>query len=108
MLTDILGSAYRVIEFAQGFDGYLASHEVYFYVLEAVPMMPPFILFNVFHPGRIAKSSFKSPEIEATLPRVSLEQGTKTSGLESDSSKEEFRVKEAARDLGVETLTVAP
>lgn len=53
------GSVYRVVEFSQGFDGYLASHEVYFYVLEAVPMMPPFILFNFCHPGRIVKGGFK-------------------------------------------------
>jgi hypothetical protein len=56
----IIGSAgpvYRVVELSQGFDGYLASHEVYFYVLEAVPMMSPFILFNLFHPGRVVKEA---------------------------------------------------
>jgi len=78
MLTHFLGSVYRVVEFAQGFDGYLASHEVYFYVLEAVPMMPPFILFNIFHPGRIVEGCFKKPVIEGTVSEVELEQGPKT------------------------------
>jgi hypothetical protein len=69
---------YRVVEFAQGFDGYLASHEVYFYVLEAVPMMPPFILFNLYHPGRIVEGGFKKLDIEGTITEIPLEQGPKT------------------------------
>jgi hypothetical protein len=60
-----LGSAYRLIELAHGFDGYLAPHEGYFYVLEAVPMIPPFIFFNIWNPGRVAGSGFGIPVIEA-------------------------------------------
>lgn len=74
MLTNALGSVYRVVEFAQGFDGYLASHEVYFYVLEAVPMMPPFILFNIYHPGRIVEAGFKKSNIERVMVEIPLEQ----------------------------------
>lgn len=36
-------SCYRVAEFSQGWRGYLASHEVYFYCLEALPMLPCFV-----------------------------------------------------------------
>lgn len=73
---------YRIVEFGQGFDGYLASHEVYFYVLEAVPMMPPFILFNFCHPGRIVKGGFKKPSIiDAEEPAVvMIEKEVKSSG----------------------------
>jgi hypothetical protein len=63
-----LGSAYRVVEFAQGFDGYLASHEVYFYVLEALPMLPPFVIFNIWHPRRLAKNGFGSAKVEEQTP----------------------------------------
>ncbi|KAL3420633.1 RTA1 domain protein [Phlyctema vagabunda] len=66
----MLRSVYRVVEFSQGFDGYLASHEVYFYVLEAVPMMPPFFLFNIFHPGRVVKGGFKRHGRFAQPPAV--------------------------------------
>lgn len=84
MLTiGIVGSVYRIVEFSQGFDGYLASREVYFYILEAVPMMPPFILFNVYHPGRIVKSGFIRRNNDARLPEV-LE--AKTGGDETDSA----------------------
>jgi hypothetical protein len=30
---------FRVIEFAQGYSGYLASHEVYMYIFDAAPML---------------------------------------------------------------------
>jgi hypothetical protein len=85
----IIGSAssvYRVVEFSQGFDGYLASHEVYFYVLEAVRMMPPFILFNVFHPGRVVKGGFVKCNTDVRQPGVLLEGGLKNGGDETDSS----------------------
>ncbi|KAL7268478.1 hypothetical protein RUND412_008892 [Rhizina undulata] len=47
----LVRSCFRVAEFSQGFDGYLASHEVYFYCLDALPMLPCFIIFNIFHPA---------------------------------------------------------
>jgi len=85
------GSVYRVVEFSLGFDGYQASHEVFFYVLEAVPMMPPFILFNVFHPGRIVKGGFIERNIDARQPAVLLEGGIiKNGGDGTDSSKEKL------------------
>lgn len=62
-----------------GFDGYLASHEAYFYVLEAVPMMPPFVLFNIWHPGRKVKGGFGIITIDATQAGIVLEEGPKRS-----------------------------
>ncbi|KAI9843472.1 MAG: hypothetical protein M1837_006318 [Sclerophora amabilis] len=53
LISIITGSVYRLAEFSQGFEGYLASHEVFFYTLEALPMLPPFMLFNIWHPGRV-------------------------------------------------------
>ncbi|KAE9367823.1 RTA1-domain-containing protein [Stipitochalara longipes BDJ] len=78
----MLRSAYRVVEFAQGFDGYLASHGVYFYVLEAVPMMPPFILFNIFHPERLVKGGFKGLEFDANSAEFRSNKEQKLRSLE--------------------------
>lgn len=50
-----LGSIYRIVEFSQGYNGYLISHEIYLYIFEAVPMVPPLVLFNIWHPGKVDK-----------------------------------------------------
>jgi hypothetical protein len=43
---------YRLIEFSGGVYSTLPMHEVYFYVLEAVPMFFACLIMNIFHPGR--------------------------------------------------------
>lgn len=47
----ILRCIFRVIEFGQGHDGYLASHEVYMYLFDAAPM---FVVQVMFHPVHAA------------------------------------------------------
>lgn len=42
---------YRVIELAQGWDGYLITHEAYFMVLDALMMSLACLVFIPFHPG---------------------------------------------------------
>ena len=42
---------YRVIEFAQGFNGYLAVHEVYFYVFDTIPIFLSGAVYACFFPG---------------------------------------------------------
>jgi len=44
---------YRFVEFAQGVSSNLTNYEVYFYVLEALPMIFSLVLFNVCHPGTV-------------------------------------------------------
>ena len=44
-------SIYRVVEYAQGFDGYLISHEVYLYLLDTLMMFLVQLIYNLFHPG---------------------------------------------------------
>lgn len=53
-------SVYRVIEYGQGFDGYLVSHEAYLYLFDALMMFLVQILFNVVHPGAILQADEKS------------------------------------------------
>jgi hypothetical protein len=49
-------------------------------------MMPPFILFNVFRPGRVVKGGFVKCNIDVRQPGVLLEGGLKNGGDETDSS----------------------
>lgn len=46
---------YRLIEFSGGLgqNNALTTHEAYFYVLEAAPMLIALAAFNIIHPGRI-------------------------------------------------------
>ncbi|KIY97311.1 hypothetical protein MNEG_10650 [Monoraphidium neglectum] len=42
---------FRVIEFGQGYKGYLATHEVFFYVFDFVPIFSCFLLFTWLNYG---------------------------------------------------------
>lgn len=44
---------FRLIEYAQGNDGYLISHEVFLYVFDAMLMFGVMILFAVVHPSEV-------------------------------------------------------
>ncbi|KAK0721773.1 RTA1 like protein-domain-containing protein [Lasiosphaeria miniovina] len=46
-------SAFRVIEYLQGFNGYLLSHEAYLYIFDAVLMFLVMALFNYVHPSEV-------------------------------------------------------
>ncbi|UJR07231.1 hypothetical protein I4U23_011519 [Adineta vaga] len=47
----LLRQIYRVIEFAQGFTGYLAIHEVYFYIFDTLLIFIATTIFVIFFPG---------------------------------------------------------
>ena len=47
----VIRSVYRLIEFAQGNNGYVISHEVFLYVLDAAMMFMVMAVMNVFHPS---------------------------------------------------------
>jgi RTA1 like protein len=46
---------FRLIEFSQGTDSYLNTHEWFPYVFDAVPMLAATIVFHVVHPGSILR-----------------------------------------------------
>ena len=46
-------SIVRAVEFLQGFEGYIISHEVFLYVFDAVPMVVVMLVLNWFHPSEI-------------------------------------------------------
>ncbi|EWC48478.1 hypothetical protein DRE_02247 [Drechslerella stenobrocha 248] len=49
----LIRSIYRLVEFAEGWTGYLMKHEVYFWVLETLPMLICLVLFNIWHPAKL-------------------------------------------------------
>ena len=46
-------SIVRVVEFVQGFSGYVISHEVFLYVFDAAPMLLTMVVMNWIHPSEI-------------------------------------------------------
>ncbi|KAL4993372.1 RTA1 like protein-domain-containing protein [Aspergillus recurvatus] len=46
-------SLFRLIEYAQGNDGYLVSHEVYLYLFDAVLMVLVMVVFACVYPGEL-------------------------------------------------------
>ncbi|KAH6885432.1 RTA1 like protein-domain-containing protein [Thelonectria olida] len=46
-------SVFRVVEYLQGFDGYLLHHEIYLYIFDALLMFLTMVLLNVVHPSGV-------------------------------------------------------
>jgi len=49
----ILRCIFRIIEFAQGHDGYIASHEVYLYIFDSAPMLVVQVMFHFIRADRV-------------------------------------------------------
>lgn len=47
----LIRQIYRIIEFAQGFTGYLAVHEIYFYIFDSIPILIAASIFIIYFPG---------------------------------------------------------
>lgn len=62
----LVRSVYRLIEFAQGNSGYVISHEVFLYVLDASMMFLVMLTMNLFHPSIVLQDGthHKSLELE--------------------------------------------
>lgn len=58
-------SLVRVVEFIEGFDGYISTHETFIYVFDAAPMFAAMLIMNWIHPS----------EIEALLRGGSIAKG---------------------------------
>jgi hypothetical protein len=50
----------RVIEFAEGSDGFIISHEVMLYIFDAFLMFAVFAIFVAMHPGRLIKRAHRT------------------------------------------------
>jgi hypothetical protein len=51
----VVRSIFRLVEFAGGSDGYLQTHEVFFYVFDSVPMLIVMVWMNFEHPGETSQ-----------------------------------------------------
>ncbi|KAF8597902.1 RTA1-domain-containing protein [Ceratobasidium sp. AG-I] len=75
----LIRSVFRTIENAQGFGGYLATHEGYFYLLDCLPLWIAVVVFNITWPP-IYLTGYK--EINTSESRsgsgdVAIEMGTR-------------------------------
>ena len=50
---------YRVVEFAQGFTGFIAVHELYFYRFDTPLIAGACAIMTVFHPGYLLPHMIK-------------------------------------------------
>ncbi|KDQ62160.1 hypothetical protein JAAARDRAFT_170345 [Jaapia argillacea MUCL 33604] len=57
---------YRVIELAQGRGGYLLTHEIYFYMLDTVPLIIAISVYVLWWPGNYIKLKTPRPEFSMT------------------------------------------
>lgn len=48
-------SIVRVVEYVQGYDGYIMTHEVFLYVFDGLVMLAAVVSMNVIHPGEVAR-----------------------------------------------------
>ena len=57
--------AYRTAELMEGWTGYIITHEIYFAMLDFVPMIIALVSFNIWHPGMyINDESVKVSSVE--------------------------------------------
>ncbi|KAL3440274.1 RTA1 like protein [Aspergillus insuetus] len=63
----LVRSIFRIIEYVQGNDGYLISHEVFMYVFDSALMFLTMVVMNVCHPSMILVGSRKERDAELTV-----------------------------------------
>lgn len=59
----LIRSVYRLIEFIQGNDGYVISHEVFLYVFDAAMMFMVMVVMNVLHPSSVLTKKAELPPV---------------------------------------------
>lgn len=83
-------SIFRVVEYLQGFNGYLLSHEAYLYIFDAVLMFGVMVIFNVVHPsevvalvegGKMAKMGLKMEAVVGFRQHQRVESGNSGTGF---------------------------
>lgn len=52
-LLIMIRSVVRVIEYIQGYDGYILSHEIFLYIFDAALMLIAVATFNIVHPSEL-------------------------------------------------------
>lgn len=52
-LLIMIRSVVRVIEYIQGFEGYILSHEIFLYIFDGTLMFTAVAVFNIVHPSEL-------------------------------------------------------
>lgn len=60
-LLILIRSIFRVIEFQEGYRGFVDIHEIFFYVFDTLLMFAVMANFAVFHPGLILVGPYVAP-----------------------------------------------
>lgn len=55
----LIRSAFRVVEYSQGSDGFLMKKELYLYIFDASLMFLTMVVFNIFHPSQVISNGHK-------------------------------------------------
>jgi hypothetical protein len=71
----MIRSIVRVVEFVEGFDGFIILHEVFLYVLDAVPMLAVMLILNVCHPSSFSTRARKTAADKPSQADSSCELG---------------------------------
>ncbi|GAA5929057.1 RTA1 domain-containing protein [Sporobolomyces koalae] len=53
----IIRSVFRLVEYSQGYSGYIPTHEGYFYLLDALPLWLGMTLYSIVWPSRFFQST---------------------------------------------------
>ncbi|GFF30135.1 protein RTM1 [Aspergillus lentulus] len=69
----LVRSIFRLIEYAQGNNGYLISHEAFMYIFDSALMFLTMVAMNFCHPSMILVGSEKEPEAEMSSPTSQTE-----------------------------------
>lgn len=49
----LVRSVFRLVEYQEGYDGYLMTHEVFMYIFDALLMFIAMVVMNVCHPAKV-------------------------------------------------------
>ncbi|KAB5570657.1 RTA1 like protein-domain-containing protein [Coniochaeta sp. 2T2.1] len=67
-LMILVRSVYRLIDFAEGKDGYTQKHEWFWYVFDCIPIIIVVVLFTIFPPGAYVPMGWRQPKNQERLP----------------------------------------
>jgi hypothetical protein len=90
---------FRLVEFASGLDpskNPIPFHEVYFFVLDALPMFVALVLFNVVHPGHVLVGE------GSEFPRLSRKEKKELKRVKKEEKKAKKEGKVAMKRAGKE------
>ncbi|KAL5365335.1 RTA1 like protein-domain-containing protein [Aspergillus floccosus] len=69
----LVRSAYRVVEYVQGTDGYLQSKEAFIYVFDAALMFACCIILNLFHTSKLLSQGQAANKVDVELEMLNQE-----------------------------------